>query len=93
MESFVVRTLTGQDLGSDEFFGELRSHNIEHLGQIRYAILEDTGRISVFYFPDDEVIPGLPILPDDYNKKQQQITKSGSVCLCEMWDTYKLGNC
>ncbi|MEJ5961875.1 DUF421 domain-containing protein [Pedobacter immunditicola] len=85
-----LKSVNGQNLGSDEFFGELRSHNIEHLGQIRYAILEDTGRISVFYFPDDEVLPGLPILPDDYNKKQQQITKPGLYACAKCGSIYPM---
>src|SRR5690606_6308436 len=50
--------VNGTELGSDEFFGALRDKNIEHLGQVRYAILEDSGKVSVFYFPDDEVKPG-----------------------------------
>src|SRR5690606_30635718 len=64
-------------MGSDEFFGALRIHNVEHLGQVRYAILEDTGNISVFYLADDEVKPGLPILPDDYNKAKKEIDLKG----------------
>jgi uncharacterized membrane protein YcaP (DUF421 family) len=85
-----VKDINGQDLGSDEFFGELRGHNIEHLGQIRYAILEDTGRISVFYFPDEDVIPGLPILPDDYNLRQKQITKPSMYACAKCGSTYQL---
>lgn len=65
------------ELGADEFFGELRGHNIEHLGQLRYVILEDTGRLSIFYYPDAEVRPGLPVLPDEYNKKGSHINHSG----------------
>ena len=84
------RRINGQELGSDEFFGELRGHNIEHLGQIRYAILEDTGKISVFYLPDDEVLPGLPILPDDYNQKQQQIIKPGLYACAKCGSTYPM---
>lgn len=82
--------INGKELGSDEFFGELRSHNIEHLGQIRYAILEDTGRISVFYYPDSDVKPGLPILPDDYERKQIRIGKPGLYACAKCGSTYTL---
>lgn len=41
-----------------EFFMELRVNGIEHLGQIRLAIMETNGQISVYYFPDNEVKPG-----------------------------------
>lgn len=64
----------GVDLGSDEFFGELRATHVEHLGQLRYVVLEDSGKLSVFYYADEEVKPGLPILPDEYGKKSKIIT-------------------
>src|SRR5690606_24302919 len=67
----------GVDLGSDEFFGELRATHVEHLGQLRYVVLEDSGKLSVFYYADEEVKPGLPILPDEYGKKSKIIEKSG----------------
>lgn len=69
--------IDNDEMGADEFFGELRSQNVEHLGQLRYVILEDTGKLSVFYYPDDKVRPGLPVLPDDYNKKSSRIEQPG----------------
>jgi len=69
--------INGDEMGADEFFGELRSQSIEHLGQLRYVILEDTGKLSIFYQSDEEVKPGLPILPDDYNKKSKEIAQEG----------------
>lgn len=65
------------DLGADEFFGELRTKSIEHLGQLRYVILEDTGTLSLFYYADDQVRVGLPILPDEYNKKSHIVLSDG----------------
>jgi len=49
-----------------EFFMELRLNSIEQLGQIRLAIMETNGQISVFYYPDDDVKPGLCILPESF---------------------------
>jgi uncharacterized membrane protein YcaP (DUF421 family) len=69
--------IDGNTMGADEFFGELRNQSIEHLGQLRYVILEDTGKLSIFYLPDHEVKPGLPILPDSYNKKKKKIEEHG----------------
>ncbi|MGV8880407.1 MAG: DUF421 domain-containing protein [Sphingobacteriaceae bacterium] len=64
-----IHDIKGSEMGSDEFFGALREQSIEHLGQVRYAILEDNGKISIFYYADEDVKPGLPILPDQYNLK------------------------
>lgn len=72
-----IDAISGHELGEDEFFGGLREKNVEHLGQIRYAILEDNGKVNVFYFADEDVRPGLPILPDDYHTKREEIKVAG----------------
>lgn len=69
--------IDNDELGADEFFGELRGQNVEHLGQLRYVILEDTGKLSVFFCAPEEVRPGLPILPDEFNKKSNRIEQKG----------------
>lgn len=67
----------------DEFLSELRQQSIEHLGQVRIAILETTGNVSFYYFSDDEVRPGMPVLPKAYNLKSTDIPKPGNyACTC-----------
>lgn len=56
-------TLQRENITHDEFFMELRLAGVEHLGQVRLAILEVNGAISVYFYADDEVRPGLPVLP------------------------------
>jgi uncharacterized membrane protein YcaP (DUF421 family) len=87
---FCLHELKNDELGSDEFFGELRQRNIDHLGQIKYAILEDSGKISVFYYEDNHVKPGLPILPDEYNQKSSAITKEGLYACSKCGNTCQL---
>lgn len=41
----------------------LRLHGIEHLSQIQLAILETNGQISVYFYQDKQVRPGLSVLP------------------------------
>jgi len=72
-----IDQIKGDEMGADEFFSELRGQSIEHLGQLRRVILEDTGKLSIFYRTDEEVTPGLPILPDDYLKKSKRIEYPG----------------
>ncbi len=50
-------------LSKDEFFAELRLHNIEHLGQVQTVLIETSGELSILYYPDEQVRPGLPIFP------------------------------
>lgn len=82
--------LNSKELGSDEFLGALRSQHVDQLGQVKYAVLEDTGSLSVFYFPDEEVLPGLPILPDEYECKSTKISKSGLYACSKCARTYHL---
>ncbi|MBC8003975.1 MAG: DUF421 domain-containing protein, partial [Verrucomicrobia bacterium] len=37
------------------------------------AIIESSGNISIFYFPDEEVKYGLPIMPDSLSKSTHKI--------------------
>jgi hypothetical protein len=51
----------GESLAQDEF--RTRNKTTEHLGQVKMHLWRLSGEISVFYYEDPEVQPGLPILP------------------------------
>ncbi|RYG40334.1 MAG: DUF421 domain-containing protein, partial [Chitinophagaceae bacterium] len=74
---FAIDNFRKETLGQDEFFSELRLQGISHLGQIEKAIIETTGGISVFFYPDDEIRYGLPILPGSLDNKMKTIPKEG----------------
>lgn len=62
----VHRDFRKQLYSQDEFFSEMRVQNIEHLGQLRVALLETDGTLSLLYYDDTEVKWGLPIFPLAY---------------------------
>ncbi|MEO8532619.1 MAG: YetF domain-containing protein [Flavobacterium sp.] len=74
---FSITTFKKESLAQDEFFAELRIKSIEHLGQVKHAFIETSGEISVFYYPDEEVKFGLPILPGLFNTKSKIIADKG----------------
>ncbi|MEJ6980194.1 YetF domain-containing protein [Pedobacter sp. P351] len=74
---FSIADFDKEDLSQDEFFAELRINNVEHLGQVRNAIIETSGSISLLYYEDKEVQPGLPLYPDLYLKKDEKIPIPG----------------
>ena len=74
---FSIETFKKESLAQDEFFSELRVKSIDHLGQIKNAYMETSGEISVFYYQDDEIKYGLPILPYLFNLKSKSIPKNG----------------
>lgn len=61
----IVDNLDSEVISYDEFFAFLRVNHVEHLGQVRAAYLETTGNLSVFFYSDETVKPGLPILPEN----------------------------
>lgn len=60
---FAIDNFRKGALAQDEFFAELRLRSVDHLGQVRLALLETSGQLSVFFYADAEVRYGLPILP------------------------------
>lgn len=71
---FAVANFKKEALAQDEFFSELRLKNVSHLGQVQLAILEISGSISIFYYPNKEIKYGLPILPALFAHKIREIT-------------------
>lgn len=65
---FSIHEFKKETLAKDEFFSELRSKNVSHLGQIDIAILETNGEISLFFFDNEKIKYGLPILPHAFNR-------------------------
>lgn len=80
---FLIENFKKEAIASDEFFSQLRNHNVTHLGQVRHAIIETNGSISLVYYADEEVRWGLPVLPHLCSKKLKQFTKEGKyACAC-----------
>ncbi|MGK6341032.1 DUF421 domain-containing protein [Chryseobacterium sp. DT-3] len=70
---FAINNFKKENLGSDEFFAELRLKGVSQLGQIETAIEEISGEISVFYYEDKDVKYGLPIMPDSLKNPLKKI--------------------
>lgn len=65
---FAIENFKKENLGSDEFFAELRLKSVSHLGQIEMAIEETSGEISLFFYEDENVKYGLPVLLHSLDK-------------------------
>jgi uncharacterized membrane protein YcaP (DUF421 family) len=72
---FIIENFKKEPIAHNEFFAQLRLHNVSHLGQIQQAIIEPNGNISLFYYADKEVNWGLPILPHLFDQKSEKIAK------------------
>jgi len=98
---FAIDNFKKENLGSDEFFAELRLRGISHLGQIEFAIEEVSGEVSVFFLEDEKVKYGLPIMLHSLENPLTVITEIGfySCTFCgytekkEAGDAGKCKNC
>ncbi len=91
---FSIKNFKKENLGSDEFFAELRLKGISHLGQVEKAIEEVSGEISVFYFEDSQMKYGLPIMPESLEHPLKTISTKGfySCTFCGYTEEKNTGN-
>lgn len=90
---FAIDNFRKENLGSDEFFSELRLKGVSHLGQIETAIEETSGDISVFFYDEKEVKYGLPVMPHSLDHPLQIIENEGyySCTFCGFTEEKKTG--
>jgi uncharacterized membrane protein YcaP (DUF421 family) len=70
---FEIENFSPQVLDKDEIFSDLRLEGVTHLGQIESAYIEASGRMSVFFLPDEKVIHGLPVIPELFESQIEHI--------------------
>jgi len=78
---FTLEKESDANFAKDEFFAEMRAKSIEHVGQVRTALLETNGQVSFLYYDSQEVKMGLPIFPKFYEHKSKEITVSAHYAL------------
>lgn len=74
---FIVENFKKEPIAFDELFAQLRLNHISHLGQVKEAVIETNGEVSVLFFADDEVKWGLPIGPEVVEHLSEQIKEEG----------------
>lgn len=85
-EGVILESFRKQPIAKEEFFATLRQHQVSHLGQVERAIIEGDGQLSIFYYPDENVVKGLPILPDALADCTEAISAEGH------YSCYNCGN-
>jgi len=81
--SYNLPAIRQQNISCDEFFMELRQLGVEHLGQVRLGILEVDGDLSLYFYPDDQVRPGLSVLPEEFRPRYRKVPQDGLYACCE----------
>ncbi len=70
--------MAAERFARDELFMALRENSVEQLGQVKRAYLEPSGRISAWLFAKEDVLPGLPLIPDDDPEYPVQLSPGDS---------------
>lgn len=84
---FTASVIKDQNISFDEFYMEMRQGGIEHLGQVRIAVLEVDGDVSIYRNEGAEVKPGLHILPDVIKNIYEVIPEGGLYSCVSCGDT------
>ena len=74
---YELESLDRHNISENEFFMELRQSGVEHLGQIRLAILEVDGEISLYFFDPEDIKPGLSVLPPAHREDFSRVPEAG----------------
>lgn len=74
---FSIQNFKKENLGADEFFSELRLRGISQMGQVEEAIVETSGNVSIFFYEDEAVKYGLPVMPSALDGAIMQIKDAG----------------
>ncbi|HET9747457.1 MAG TPA: YetF domain-containing protein [Chitinophagaceae bacterium] len=74
----------------DELFEDLRLKGVSHLGQVDMAYIEASGQLSVFFLPDEKVVPGLPVIPELFDKQVEEIKERAFYSCSECGHTAEL---
>ncbi len=75
---FTLKRDGDANFAKDEFFAEMRIQHIEHLGQVRAALLESNGQVSFLFYAPEDTCAGLPVYPKPFSKRSTRIIARGS---------------
>lgn len=85
---YKLESLDGVNMSASELFMELRQLGVEHLGQVRLAILETDGDLSVYFF--DQARPGLSVLPPPHRTIVRQPPADALYCCARCGQPHQL---
>lgn len=77
---YQLKSLKKLNISSSELLMEFRQRGVEHLGQVRLAIVETDGDVSLYFFSTEDIRPGLSVLPPEHRDEYKIATHSGLHC-------------
>lgn len=78
---YELKSLEKLNISSNELLMELRQQGVEHLGQVRLGLVETDGDISLYFFEQRDLRPGLSVLPPEH-RVEYEITPTSALYCC-----------
>lgn len=66
---YELESLAKLNISSSELLMELRQQGVEHLGQVRLALVETDGDVSLYFYNQEDLRPGLSVLPLEHREE------------------------
>lgn len=77
---YELKSLEKLNISSSELLMELRQRGVEHLGQVRLGLMETDGDISLYFYDQKELRPGLSVLPKEHRAEFKIAPASALYC-------------
>ncbi|VEF10847.1 membrane -like protein [Pseudomonas fluorescens] len=74
------KSLEKLNISSTELLMELRQQGVEHLGQVRLGLIETDGDISLYFYDEEDLRPGLSVLPLEHRAEFTVVPASTHYC-------------
>lgn len=78
---FSIEGNRNADFSQNEFFAELRNQSIEHLGQVKLALLEVDGTMSILKYDPADTRYGLPLFPGAHKAIDPRTAEPPYACM------------
>lgn len=77
---YELESLEKLNISSSELLMELRQQGVEHLGQVKLGLVETDGDVSLYFYEEEDLHPGLSVLPPEHRDEFKKTPASGLYC-------------
>lgn len=77
---YEIKAFDTLNMSYSELLMELRQQGVEHLGQVRLALVETDGDVSLYFYEEEDLRPGLSVLPQEHRSEFKKIPVSAIYC-------------
>lgn len=77
---FEMKAFETLNMSNSELLMELRLREVEHLGQVRLGLVETDGDLSLYFYDEKDIRPGLSVLPEEHRPEFHKMPTLALYC-------------